>query len=134
MQSTARPAISAGLIGFTGGRSRGEHTGFAIIAETMPVPMGGVGVTKFAPEAPTLMGATNLAAAPNIGNAFGAWGRRRYDRRRFRLAVGGLDIAKMGHSPGIEHPDAAAPGCSIVILHQRSQVAASQTPNVHGIS
>jgi hypothetical protein len=100
----------------------------------MPVPMGGVGVTKFAPEAPTLMGATNLAAAPNVGNAFGAWGRRRYDRRRFRLAVGGLDIAKMGHSPGIEHPDAAAPGCSIVILHQRSQVAASQTPNVHGIS
>jgi predicted MFS family arabinose efflux permease len=55
----------------------------------MPVPMGGVGVTKFAPEAPTLMGAMNLAAAPNVGNAFGAWGRRRSDRSWFRLAVGG---------------------------------------------
>jgi hypothetical protein len=42
MQSTARPAISARLIGFTGGRSRGEHTGFAIIAVTMPVPIGGL--------------------------------------------------------------------------------------------
>jgi MFS family permease len=41
MQSTARPAISARLIGFTGGRSRGEH-GFAIIAVTMPVPIGGL--------------------------------------------------------------------------------------------
>jgi hypothetical protein len=51
--------------------------------------MNGVGVTKFAPEAPTLMGAMNLAAL-NVDNGVGAWGRRRCDRRRFRLAVSGL--------------------------------------------
>jgi MFS transporter, DHA1 family, inner membrane transport protein len=33
--------------------------------------MDGVGVTKFAPEAPTLMGAMNLAAL-NVDNGVGA--------------------------------------------------------------
>jgi hypothetical protein len=40
MQSTVRPAISARVIASTGGRSRGERTGFGIVAKTMPMPDG----------------------------------------------------------------------------------------------
>jgi hypothetical protein len=134
MQSTARPAISARLIRFTGGRSRGGHTGFEIIAETMPVPMGGVGVTKFAPEAPAPMGAMNLAAAPKRRQCFRRMGPAAFRSPPVSVGCRRLDIAKMGHSPGIEHPDAAAPGCSIVILHQRSQVAARRRRQTYTVS
>jgi hypothetical protein len=74
---TVRPTISARLFGSGGGRSRGERTGFAISAKTTPVWMGGgVGLTEFAPEAPTLISAMNLAAL-NVGYAVGAWRRQR---------------------------------------------------------
>jgi len=40
------------------------------------VDAGGVGLTEFAPEAPTLIGAMNLVAL-NVGYAVGAWRRQR---------------------------------------------------------
>ncbi len=50
------------------------------------IPTIQVRLTRLAPEAPTLMGAMNLAAL-NVANAVGAWAGRADHRRRLRPAI-----------------------------------------------